>query len=322
MLFNGLVCLVILSAAVAAIIWINRTEPVAQKLNATRKSAALVETVTVRRGTYSPRLIVMGTVQAAQQISLRPRVEGQVIELSPEFVPGGMVRKDELLLRIDSADFENALSINKSELEQAQALMEIEQARQRLAGKELELLGNSIGETNLGLVMREPQIASTKAEVSAARSRSRKGQTRSRTHKNPCAIRCSRSWTRSVNIGSQVGPGDELGPADRSWTNTGSWPLYRFAACVGYNFPANDCPNRFVVQASWIQHWKIFRIQSSTHQTRVKPPGKQTVEEKRSTMGSKVILRNSDGWGPETSREAIVSKLIGTLDQQTRLAAC
>ena len=174
---NGLVCLVILSAAVAAIIWINRTEPVAQKVDTTRKSAALVETITVRRGTYSPRLIVMGTVQAAQQISLRPRVAGQVVELSPEFVPGGMIRKDDLLLRIDPADFENALSINESELEQAQALMEIEEARQRLAGKELELLGNSIGDTNRSLVMREPQIASSKAAVSAAECSGRKGQT-------------------------------------------------------------------------------------------------------------------------------------------------
>ena len=103
--FNGLVCLVILSAAVAAIIWINRTVPVAQKVDTTRKSAALVETITVRRGTYSPRLVVLGTVQAAQQISLRPRVEGQVVELSPDFVPGGMIRKDGLLLRIDPADF-------------------------------------------------------------------------------------------------------------------------------------------------------------------------------------------------------------------------
>ncbi len=86
---NVIVCLAILAASAAAIVVINRTEPTAQQIKATRKSAALVETVTVQRGTYSPRLVVLGTVEPAQDIVLSPRVSGQVIELSPEFVPVG-----------------------------------------------------------------------------------------------------------------------------------------------------------------------------------------------------------------------------------------
>ena len=37
-------------------------------------------------------------------------------------------------------------------------------------------------------------------------------------------------------------------------------------------------------------------------------------------QGSQVILRNRDAWGDDASREARVSKLIGSLDQQSRLA--
>jgi len=33
-----------------------------------------------------------------------------------------------------------------------------------------------------------------------------------------------------------------------------------------------------------------------------------------------VILRNTDAWGPDAQREGRVARLIGTLDQQTRLA--
>lgn len=60
---NLILCVAILAAAGAAIVWINRTEPTAEQITATRKSAALVETVTVRRGTYSPHIVVLGTVQ-------------------------------------------------------------------------------------------------------------------------------------------------------------------------------------------------------------------------------------------------------------------
>ena len=130
---NVIVCLAILAASAGAIVWINQTEPVAEQITATRKSAALVETVTVTRGSYAPRLVVLGTVQPEQDIVLSPRVSGQVIELSSKLVPGGMVREGELLLRIDPADFENAVSISKSELEQTQASLEIEQGRQILA---------------------------------------------------------------------------------------------------------------------------------------------------------------------------------------------
>ena len=103
---NFLLCVAILAAAIYSVILINQTEPTAEKINSVRKSAALVETIQVRQGTYAPRLIVLGTVQPAQRIRLGPRVSGQVTEVAPRFVPGGMIRKGERLLRIDPADFE------------------------------------------------------------------------------------------------------------------------------------------------------------------------------------------------------------------------
>ncbi|MCA9134869.1 MAG: efflux transporter periplasmic adaptor subunit, partial [Planctomycetales bacterium] len=112
---NTTVCLAILAASVVGIVVIYRTEPTAQQIETKRKSAALVETVTVERGTYAPQLVVLGTVQPARDIVLSPRIRGQVLELSPAFVPGGMIRQGELLLKIDPADFENAVSIRKSE---------------------------------------------------------------------------------------------------------------------------------------------------------------------------------------------------------------
>lgn len=273
---NAIACLAILAASAAAIVVINQSEPTAQQINATRKSAALVETVTVQRGTFSPRLVVLGTVQPARDIVLSPRVSGQVIELSPEFVPGGMVLAGDLLLRIDPADFENALSIRESELLQTEASLEIEEGRQSLARDELALLEDTIDETNRALVLREPQLASIKAEVSAAKAavqRAKLDLERSRVF----APFDAQILSRSVNVGSQVTPGDELGQL------------------VGIE-------EYWVLAAVPVRSLRWVQFPASEGQ------------------GSAVTLRNSDAWGPETERQARVTRMIGALDEQTRLA--
>ena len=273
---NAVFCLAILAASAAAIVVINQTEPTARQMNATRTSSALVETVTVRRGTYSPRLVVLGTVEPAQDIVLSPRVGGQVIELSPEFIPGGMVSEGDMLLQIDPADFENALSIRESELQQVEASLEIEEGRQSLAKQELALLGDSIDQTNRALVLREPQFASIQAQISAAKAavqRARLEQERSRIF----APFDAQVLDRSVNVGSQVAPGDELGQL------------------VGID-------EYWILAAVPVRSLRWIQFSDSDHE------------------GSAVVLRNSDVWGPEGERHARVTRMIGTLDQQTRLA--
>ena len=275
-LTNAIACLTVLAASAATIVVINQTEPTAQQIDATRKSAALVETLTVERGTYSPRLVVLGTVEPAQDIVLSSRVGGQVIEMSPTFVPGEIVRKGDNLLRIDPADFQNALSIRQSELEQAEASLEIEEGRQSLAKKELALLGESIDETNRALVLREPQFTSIKAQVSAAKAavqRAKLDLERTRVF----APFDAQILNRSVNVGSQVSPGDNLGQL------------------VGIE-------EYWILAAIPVRSLRWVQFPDSV------------------TGGSAVTLRNSDAWGPETERQARVTRMIGTLDEQTRLA--
>jgi RND family efflux transporter MFP subunit len=273
---NALACVGILAGSAAAIVIINRTEPTAERVEATRKSAALVETVSVTRGTYSPTLEVLGTVQPAQDIVLSPRVSGQVVELSPKFVPGELVRRGELLLRIDPADFENAVSIRESELEQAEASLEIEQGRQALAKKELALLEGTIDDTNRSLVLREPQIASIRAEVNAAKAaveRAKLDLERSEVY----APFDAQILDRSVNVGSQISPGDEL------------------AQLVGVD-----------------EYWILASVPVRSLQW-IQFPGDDG-------DGSPVTLRNPGSWPPGTQRDARVARMIGTLDEQSRLA--
>lgn len=219
---------------------------------------------------------MLGTVQPAQDIVLSPRVSGQVVELSPDFVPGGMVRKGDPLLRIDPADFNSVLSERQSELQQAEASLEIERGRQSLARKELDLLADTIEETNRSLVLREPQIKSIRAQVDSAKALVARAKLDvERT--NITAPFDAQILSRSVNVGSQVAPGDEL------------------ARLVG-------------IEEYWVMatvpvrslHWVQFAETDG--------------------QGSVVTLHNPDTWLPGEERQAKVSRMIGTLDQQTRLA--
>ncbi|QDT11776.1 efflux RND transporter periplasmic adaptor subunit [Planctomycetes bacterium K23_9] len=275
-LTSAVVCLAILGGAVAAIVVINRTEPTAKQINATRKSAALVQTQTAKRGTFSPRLVVLGSIEPAREIVLGPRVRGQVIDLSPSFSPGGMVRQGDLLLRIDPADFQNALSITKSELEQAEAKLAIEEGRQSLAKKELELLQGTIEGTNRALVLREPQIASIRAEVNAAKAAVERAAL-DLDRANIYAPFNAQVLSRSVNVGSQVTTGDEL------------------ARLAGVN-----------------EYWVFAAVPVRSLRWVNFPTGDQP--------GSLVTLRNPDAWAPGVERHARVSRMIGSVDQQTRLA--
>ena len=276
LVLNALMCMLILAAAGGGIWYIYRTEPTAQQVNNRRKSAALVDTIVVERQTYSPQLNVLGTVRPAKDIILSPQVRGQVLELSPAFLPGGMVRKGDLLLQIDPADFENTVSVRKSELEQVEANWEIEEGRRKLAEQELDLLGDSISGINRSLVLREPQSASLKSQLNAAEAAVERAEldlqrTRLLAPFDAQVLRLN------VNVGSQVGPGDDLGQL------------------VGI-----------------AQYWVMAAVPIRSLRWLQFPDEEQE--------GSLVTIENPDAWGPDVVRHGRVAKMIGSLDQQTRLA--
>lgn len=160
----------LLVGALAARRWIKESEPTAQKEAATRRTAALVETVVARRGTYRPAIRVLGRVQPAREIVLSPRVGGEIVAVEPSFRPGGIVRAGDPLLLLDPEDFIQDLVIRESEVGQVEAELEIEEGRQRVAELEFQLLGDGIDRANRSLVLREPQIASLRNRLRAARA--------------------------------------------------------------------------------------------------------------------------------------------------------
>lgn len=217
-----LVSLLVVGAGVGLIYWIYSTQPEAQRTDAEKTTAMLVDVTSADTGTYRPRIEVMGTVVPSREVVLRPRVSGKVVDRSEDFTPGGFVERGDTVVRLDSSDYENTLRQRQSELRQARSDLEIEMGRQDVAREEYQLFEEELSDQNRALVLRKPQLQSARAAVESARAavdEARLELVRTRIH----APFDARVLERNVNVGSQVSAGDNLARLvgmDTYWVET------------------------------------------------------------------------------------------------------
>lgn len=202
-------CALLVMAGAAALWLIFSTEPVAERETQVRQTAMLVEVTSPEHGTFTPVIEAMGTVRPARHITLSPRVPGEVAGLAPAFVPGSFVRKGDVLVWIDDADYRTALQQRESELEQTIAELEMEHGRRELAEQDYEQLGKPLPENRRALVLREPQLRQAEAAIQAARA----ALEQARLDLQRTEVKApfdAQVLSRDVNVGSQVAAGDPL----------------------------------------------------------------------------------------------------------------
>ena len=205
-----LLCLGILGVGGIITTLIFVTEPAAQRTGATRETAMLVDVTTVERDTVRPTVEAMGTVRPAQDVVMRPQVGGKIIRRSPSFTPGGYVEEGDTLLQIDPSDYRNTLQQRRSDLRQAEADLTLEMGRQDVAQQDYQQLGDTLSGANEALVLRRPQLNSARSQVESAEA----AVQQARLNLQRTTITApfdAHIVSRNVNVGSQVGPGDELG---------------------------------------------------------------------------------------------------------------
>ena len=206
-----IICLGILLLAVIVTYFIFSTEPTASSEGATKETAMLVNVVKAEHGDFRPVIEATGTVQPVEDVMLSPQVSGQVIRRSPEFIPGGFVKKGAVLLQIDPSDFRNTLELRKSDLLQAKTDLNMEMGRQEVAEQDLALAGvDSLSANQRSLVLRQPQLDAIKAQVKAAEA----SVAQAKLELSRTTIRApfdAHILSQNVTVGSQITPGDELG---------------------------------------------------------------------------------------------------------------
>ena len=202
------IAIVLIGGIVTFVIFM--TEPTAERSGATKETAMLVNVTEVKRDTFNPTVVSMGTVQPSQEIVLSPRVSGEIISRSEAFTPGSFVNKGQKLLQIDPSDYKNTLQSRESDLRQAIADLKIEMGRQNIAEKDYQLLNETLSEEQEALILRKPQLNAARSAVEDARAAVNQAE----LDLQRTAIKApfdAHILSRNVNVGSQVSPGENMG---------------------------------------------------------------------------------------------------------------
>jgi len=148
-----------------------------------------------------------GVVKPKYETELVAQVSGQIVELSPTFVRGGFIKKNQLLARIDPSDYKAALIDAEANLASAQASLQKERAQGKVAENEWKSITSS---SPSQLSLRKPQLAQELARVKSAEAsvlRAKRNLERTEI-KAPYDAMIE---SRMIGLGSFVGTGSKVG---------------------------------------------------------------------------------------------------------------
>jgi len=168
----------------------------------------LVEAIQVFPEDVQLQVESQGVVQAKRQISLVAEVSGKIQKVAENFAPGATFAAGEVLIQIDPADYEVAVQRAQANVANAQAKLELEQAKSKVALQDWKKYGKK-GKPS-PLVLNLPQVASAKAALQAARADLKKAlrdleKTRIRAPFDGIVLQ------KNADIGQFVTPGANLG---------------------------------------------------------------------------------------------------------------
>jgi RND family efflux transporter MFP subunit len=126
-----------------------------------------VEIIVVTEADHAVKILTQGVVESARETMLAAEVGGRVMEISPSFKQGGVVKKGERLVQIDPADFRAALAAAEVRRTEAELELELERARVQQAKLDWAKLGSGSDPLN-PLVLREPYLAAAEASAASA----------------------------------------------------------------------------------------------------------------------------------------------------------
>lgn len=128
----------------------------------------LVEVTPVESADQGPRIEAWGEVVARRKLKLRTEVGGRITQLNPSLTPGGLLKKDEVLFRLDDRTWTLDLARAEAAVEQVRSRILIEEGQQARAQKDLDRVPTTLNEAQRALVLRAPQMAELEAELAAA----------------------------------------------------------------------------------------------------------------------------------------------------------
>lgn len=165
---------VVVLAALFIAIMMNVLKPDADKA-AEPEAAIAVKTELVAGAPLAMRAESQGIVQPRTRTTLVSEVSGTVLEVADAFVVGGTFKAGDMLLKLDSTDYEVTLQRAQAALISAKAMLELEKARSVQAEKEWAMSGRPKSEAPQ-LALRRPYLLEAEANLLRAQAEVRQAQ--------------------------------------------------------------------------------------------------------------------------------------------------
>ena len=159
--------LIVVAITVVLIMLMKMRQPVNEK-KADAVVIPTVKTIKVEPIDYVVPIVTEGMVLPKTQISFASEISGKVSYVAPQFTNGGQFKKDDVLVQIDSRDYELAITRAKANVAARKAALDLEQAKSDLAKSDWEKYGKKGEPSALNLNL--PQVDSAKAALAGARA--------------------------------------------------------------------------------------------------------------------------------------------------------
>lgn len=170
--FAVLLPFIITAIAIAVIYSFSLADkPIQQQNKEQAKINRIVHVQALKPVSRNINVIANGVVTARTKARLLPEVSGLVVKVSPKWRNGGFIKKGEVLLQIEKAQYKNQVARAEASVAQAKSVYIQEQGLADVAKKEWQRRkqsGNNAAAK--ALAMREPQLESAKAQYHAALS--------------------------------------------------------------------------------------------------------------------------------------------------------
>ena len=197
--------LIVVGFIVATLAYIGANKKPKEKKRAFNTLAVIADYAKTEDVQLSVR--TQGEARPQIEIDLVPEVGGKIVFVSPNFIEGGIFKKDEVLLRIEDADFKVAVIRAEAGVAQAEQVLVREEAEGAIARQDYAELGR--GEPT-PLALRLPQQAQARASLQAAMAELEAAKLNlSRTEVR--APFSGRVRNKTSDLGQFVAPGSPLG---------------------------------------------------------------------------------------------------------------
>ncbi len=148
-----------------------------------------------------------GEVRPQREIVVAPQLSGRIAYVSPDYIDGGFIRKGQVLIRLEDADYRLGVVRARSGVASAEQRLAREQAEAEIAIQDIRNLGIT---DSSPLARREPQLAEAQASLDSAEAQLADAQL-ALDRTAIIAPFTGRVREESVDAGQFVSPGQSLG---------------------------------------------------------------------------------------------------------------